>query len=54
MHEYLCVELASTFFRWKNFTNLKHEQTKVFERIKKLGTTFLNAQQMFVQQVVHI
>jgi hypothetical protein len=23
VHEYLCVDLASTFFHWQNFTNLK-------------------------------
>ncbi len=32
----------------------KHEQIEAYEQIKKLGTTFLNAQQMFVQQYVHI
>ncbi len=32
----------------------KHEQTKPYECIKKLGNAFLNAQQMFIQQVVHI
>jgi hypothetical protein len=32
----------------------KHEQTKTFEHIKQLGNVFLNAQQMSIQQVVHI
>jgi len=32
----------------------KHEQTRTFECIKKQGNEFLNAQQMFIQQVVHI
>jgi len=32
----------------------KHEQIKASKQIKKLGTTFLNAQQMFVQQAIHI
>jgi len=32
----------------------KHEQTRTFECIKKLGNAFLNAQQMFIEQVVHI
>jgi hypothetical protein len=32
----------------------KHEQIEAFKCIKKLGNAFLNAQQMFVQQVVHI
>jgi hypothetical protein len=32
----------------------KHEQIEASEQIKKLGTTFLNAQQMFVQQAIHI
>ncbi len=32
----------------------KHEQTKTSEHIKKLRNIFLNAQQMSIQQVVHI
>ncbi len=32
----------------------KHEQTKTYEHIKKLGNVFLNAQQMSIQQVVRI
>jgi hypothetical protein len=44
----LTKKMQSVLEKWK------HEQTKAFEWIKKLGTTFLNAQQMFVQQSVHI
>ncbi len=40
--------MQSTLEKWK------HEQIEASEQIKKLGTTFLNAQQMFVQQYVHI
>jgi hypothetical protein len=32
----------------------KHEQTETYEHIEKLGNAFLNAQQMSIQQVVHI
>ncbi len=32
----------------------KHEQTKTFEHIKKLGNTLLDAQQMFVQKAIHM
>jgi hypothetical protein len=31
-----------------------HEQYETSKRIKKLGSTFLNAQQMSIQQAVHI
>jgi hypothetical protein len=32
----------------------KCEETKTFKQILKLGNVFLNAQQMSIQQVVHI
>jgi hypothetical protein len=32
----------------------KHEQYEPTEQIKKLGNTFLNAQQMYIQQAMHI
>ncbi len=32
----------------------KHTQTKAFKHIKKIGNAFLDAQQMFVQQAIHI
>jgi hypothetical protein len=32
----------------------KHERYEVFEQIKKLGNTFLNAQQMPIQQAMYI
>jgi len=32
----------------------KHEQYEALKQIKKLGNTFLNAQQMSIQQVMHI
>jgi hypothetical protein len=32
----------------------KYEQYETFEWIKKLGNTFINAQKMSIQQVVHI
>jgi len=32
----------------------KHEQYEAFKQIKKLGNTFLNAQQMSIQQAMHI
>jgi hypothetical protein len=41
-------EMQSILEKWK------HEQTKAYEQIKKLGTTFLNAQQMLKQQSIHI
>ncbi len=32
----------------------KHEQIEAYECIKKLGNAFLNAQQMSIQQTIHI
>jgi hypothetical protein len=32
----------------------KHEQYETSEWIKKLGNTFLNAQQIYIQQAMHI
>jgi hypothetical protein len=32
----------------------KHEQYETFKQIKKLRNTFLNAQQMSIQQTMHI
>jgi hypothetical protein len=32
----------------------RHEQYEPFEQIKKLGNIFLNAQQMSIQQAMHI
>ncbi len=32
----------------------KHEKTTTFERIKKLRNAFLNAQQMSIQQAIHL
>ncbi len=32
----------------------KHERYEAFKQIKTLGNTFLNAQQMSIQQAMHI